>query len=330
MSDDERIGDSVQRASMGERRALLNLAFRMLGSSYDAEDVVQDTYARWYAMSEAEQQRIRSPLAWLVRVASRICLDQLASARRRRERYVGEWLPEPIPDGPKWNSTGLQGRAADPADHVTLDESVSMGMLVVLESLTPAERVSFVLHDVFGIPFDEIAETVGRSPAACRQLATSARRRIRASRPEPIEMTRHQRIVSAFKQACDTGDMATLVGLLDPNVVLHADGGGKVRTALRPVFGPEKVARLFLGYLRKEPGVDIIERNVNGRPGLVLLVGGSTVGVLATELAENALSNIWLLMNPEKLHAWSDPPGRFPMSENGDCRGYSDFGRAAP
>lgn len=310
MSDHEHDGDPMLRAVMGERRALLNLAFRMLGSSYDAEDVVQDTYARWYAMSEAEQQTIRSPMAWLVRVASRICLDQLASARRRRERYIGEWLPEPIPDEPRWDSTGRQGRAADPADNVTLDESVSMGMLVVLESLTPAERVSFVLHDVFGIPFDEIAATVGRSPAACRQLASSARRRIRASRPEPTEMGRHQRIVSAFKQACETGDMATLVGLLDPDVVYVADGGGKVSTARRPVFGPEKVARLLLGYLRKEPGVDIIERNVNGRPGLLFVDGGSTVGVLATEVGEDGLSNLWLLMNPEKLHAWSVRPPR--------------------
>jgi RNA polymerase sigma factor (sigma-70 family) len=291
------------RAVFDERRTLLNLAFRMLGSSYDAEDVVQETYARWYALPEAEQREIRSPIAWLVRVASRICLDQLASARVRRERYVGEWLPEPLPNS-GWNSTGAWRNNADPADRLTLDESVSMGVMVVLDSLTPAERVAFVLHDVFGVPFREIGETVGRTAAACRQLASSARRRIRASRPDTDRSGQDRRVVSAFKNACESGDIDALVALLDPDAAVCTDGGGKVRAALRPVVGAEKMARLFLGVLRKEPRVSFTEEDVSGRPGLVGRLDGVTVAVIAVEVANDVVNRVWLTMNPDKLHAW--------------------------
>ena len=168
-------------AIMSERRQLINLTYRMLGSLAEAEDAVQETYARWYAMSRPQQDAIESPGAWLTTVASRICLNLLGSARARRERYVGEWIPEPLPERTEWISGRPGGAAADPADRVTLDESVSMAFLVVLESMTPAERVAFILHDVFRYPFAEVAEIVGRTPAACRQLASSARRRIRAA-----------------------------------------------------------------------------------------------------------------------------------------------------
>lgn len=165
-------------AIMGERRRLINLAYRLLGSLADAEDVVQETYTRWYAMSPEQREAIRSPGGWLTTVAGRICLDVLGSARARRERYVGEWLPEPVPDSAEWAGTPV-----DPADRVTLDESVGMAFLVLLESMTPAERVAFVLHDVFRYPFADVAEIVGRTPAACRQLAVSARRRVHEARP---------------------------------------------------------------------------------------------------------------------------------------------------
>ena len=170
-------------AVMSERRQLINLAYRLLGSLADAEDAVQETYARWYAMSGQQQEAIESPGAWLTTVASRICLDLLGSARARRERYVGEWIPEPLPDPAEWISGRSGGTTVDPADQVTLDESVSMAFLVVLEAMTPAERVAFILHDVFRYSFAEVAEIVGRTPAACRQLASSARRRIGASQP---------------------------------------------------------------------------------------------------------------------------------------------------
>ena len=170
-------------AIMSERRQLINLAYRLLGSLAEAEDAVQETYARWYAMSRQQQEAIRTPGAWLTTVASRICLDLLGSARARRERYVGEWIPEPLPDPVEWASGRPGGASADPADRVTLDESVSMAFLVVLESMTPAERVALILHDVFGYSFAEVAQIAGRTPAACRQLASSARRRIRAQPP---------------------------------------------------------------------------------------------------------------------------------------------------
>ncbi len=173
MSDDPGLS-----AVVNERRQLLNLTYRLLGSLADAEDVVQETYTRWYAMTAQQQQAIESPGGWLTTVASRICLDLLGSARARRERYVGEWIPEPVPASREWIG-GRTGDDADPADRVTLDESISMAFLVVLESMTPAERVAFILHDVFRYPFAEVAEVVGRTPAACRQLASSARRRIR-------------------------------------------------------------------------------------------------------------------------------------------------------
>ena len=170
-------GSPALDAVMTERRQLINIAYRLLGSLAEAEDVVQDTYTRWYAMSRSQQQAIESPGAWLTTVTSRICLNVLGSARARRERYVGEWIPEPLPD----RITGRSESAGDPADRVTLDESVNMAFLVVLESMTPAERVAFILHDVFRYPFTEVAEIVGRTPAACRQLASSARRRLQAA-----------------------------------------------------------------------------------------------------------------------------------------------------
>src|SRR5262249_50746176 len=176
-------------AVVSERRQLINLAYRLLGSLAEAEDAVQETYARWYAMSRQQQEAIESPGAWLTKVASRICLDLLGSARARRERYVGDWLPEPLPGPTEWVSGRLGSNPADPADRITLDESVNMAFLVVLESMTPAERVAFILHDVFRYSFAEIAGIVGRTPAACRQLASSARRRLRASQPPSALVT---------------------------------------------------------------------------------------------------------------------------------------------
>src|SRR4029078_6081658 len=184
-------------AVMSERRQLINLAYRLLGSLTDAEDVVQEKYARWSAMPPNQQQAIDSPGGWLVTVASRICLDLLGSARARRERYVGEWIPEPLPEPGEWASVpaGASAARAEPADRVTLDESVSMAFLVVLESMNPAERVAFVLHDVFRYSFPEIAEITGRTPAPCRELASSARGRIRAAQPVPSPPARQAGLV---------------------------------------------------------------------------------------------------------------------------------------
>lgn len=310
-------GSGSEQTSLGslmaERRRLLNLGYRMLGSVQDAEDVVQETYARWYALSEPQQRAIITPLAWLTRVASRICLDQLASARVRRERYTGEWLPEPVRGGTTWTSAAGAGRTSgtggdDPADRITLDESVSMGMLVVLDSVTPAERVAFVLHDVFGTPFTEIAETVGRSPAACRQLASSARRRLAERRPVGGTTTEHRQVVSAFREACETGDLDSLVALLDPAVESRSDGGGKVRSALRPITGADKVARFLLGLLRREPDVELVEDDINGAPGVTVSIAGTTIAVLAADVRDGLITDLWLVVNPDKLHAWTGTP----------------------
>ena len=192
---------------MGERRRLINLAYRLLGSLAEAEDAVQETYARWYTLSQEQQEAIESPGAWLTTVASRICLTQLGSARARRESYVGEWLPEPLPERSEWISGWASGTTADPADRVTLDESVNMAFLVVLEAMTPAERVAFILHDVFRYSFAEVAEVVGRTPAACRQLASSARRRVRASQPPASPTARQAAVVRDFKRAWEAKDI---------------------------------------------------------------------------------------------------------------------------
>ena len=297
--------DPSLSAIMSERRQLINLAYRLLGSLADAEDAVQETYARWYAMSRPQREAIESPGGWLTTVASRICLDLLGSARARRERYVGEWLPEPLPDPAEWISGRPGGTTADPADRVTLDESVSMAFLVVLESMTPAERVAFILHDVFGYSFAEIAEIVGRTPTACRQLASSARRRIRASQAPATPAARQADIVRAFKQAWEAKDIDALIGLLAPDGTATGDGGGLVRAELRPVEGAEQIARFFADRAGAIPNVAILECTVNGQPGLVAQAGGVTVSVLAFDVAGDRIKHIWAILNPGKLRPWT-------------------------
>ena len=292
-------------AIMSERRQLINLTYRLLGSLAEAEDAVQETYARWYALSRPQQDAIESPGAWLTTVASRICLNLLGSARVRRETYVGEWIPEPLPErtGPL---SGQPGAAADPANRVTLDESVSMAFLVVLESMTPAERVAFVLHDVFRYPFAEIAGIVGRTPAACRQLASSARRRVRASQAPAAPAARHAGIIRAFKQAWEAKDIDALIGLLDPGATATADGGGLATSFLHPIEGGEQIARAWVEIANRATGtMTFLERTVNGQPGLVAQQDGRTVTVFAFDVAADRIRHIWVVRNPDKLRPWA-------------------------
>ncbi|MDF5757300.1 RNA polymerase sigma factor SigJ [Spongiactinospora sp. TRM90649] len=284
-------------AIMSERRHLINLTYRLLGSLAEAEDAVQETYTRWYAMSRRQQDAIESPGAWLTTVASRICLNLLRSARVRRETYVGEWIPEPLPDG----------TVADPADRVTLDESVNLAFLVVLEAMTPAERVAFILHDVFCHSFAEVAEIVGRTPAACRQLASSARRRIRASQPSATTpAARPADVVRNFMQAWEAKDIDALIGLLDPDATAVADGGGLATTFLRPIEGGEQIARAWVELARHRPGdMTVLERMVNGQPGLVAQQDDVIVTVFAFEVAGDRISHIWVVRNPDKLRRWT-------------------------
>ena len=287
-----------------ERRQLTNLAYRLLGSLTEAEDAVQETYARWYAMSDDQQRAIESPGAWLTTVASRICLDVLGSARARRERYVGEWVPEPLPETMAWSTARPGVSMADPADRVTLDESVNMAFLVVLESMTPAERVAFILHDVFRYSFAEVAEIVGRTPAASRQLASSARRRIDASQNPAAPTAQQADIVRDFKRAWEAQNIQALVGLLDPDAIVIADGGGLASAARHPIQGSERIGRYFVNLARRRTRT-LLERTVNGQPGLVCQQDGITETVFAFAIAGGRITRIWAIRNPEKLHPWT-------------------------
>ncbi|GGY18045.1 RNA polymerase sigma factor SigJ [Streptomyces tanashiensis] len=294
---------------VSERRRLINLGYRLLGSLAEAEDAVQETYARWYAMSPRQREAVDSPGAWLTTVAGRVCLDMLGSARVRRERYVGSWIPEPLPDRAEWSSVRADGDRsgpADPADRITLDESVNMAFLVVLESMTPAERVAFILHDVFRYPFAEVAEIVGRSPAACRQLASSARRRVDASRTPSVPAAGRAALVRDFKEAWEAKDIKALVDLLDPDATMTADGGGLVGAALRPVEGSRLIAQYLIHIADKAPGLTLLERTVNGLPGLVAQNAGVTVTVAAFDLVDGRVTRIWAVRNPEKLREWTE------------------------
>ena len=298
--------DPSLSAIMSERRQLINVAYRLLGSLADADDVVQETYARWYAQSEQQREAIESPGAWLTTVTSRICLDLLGSARVRRENYVGEWIPEPLPDRTEWLEARPGDTTADPADRVTLDESINMAFLVVLEAMTPAERVTFILHDVFRYPFADVAGIVGRTPAACRQLASSARRRLRESQSPPTPAAQRADIVRNFKQAWQAKDIDALINLLDPDATAIGDGGGLATAALYPVEGGEQIARYFVDLADRAETLTLLERTVNGQPGLVAQQDGVTVVVIAFDIAGDRIRNIWAVRNPEKLRPWTN------------------------
>jgi RNA polymerase sigma-70 factor (ECF subfamily) len=255
-------------------------------------------------MSPSQREAIDAPGAWLTTVASRVCLDLLGSARARRERYVGEWIPEPVPDGPQWVSSRSAAAQADPADQVTLDESINMAFLVVLESMTPAERVAFIHHDVFGYPFPEVAQIVGRTPAACRQLATSARRRVRSAEVPVAPSADHANTVREFERAWVAKDIRAMVRVLDPDVVATADGGGVVSAILDPIVGDEQVARGFLNILESAPDLTLHERIVNGQPGLLLRHHGVTAAVIAFDVVGDRIKHVWAVRNPEKLRPW--------------------------
>ena len=293
------------------RERLHAIAYRMLGSTHDAEDAVAEALLRWHRLPEDERSAVREPVAWLTTVVSRLCLDSLRSARNRREQTAGAWLPEP-----RLHDALAPGGSPDPADAVTLDDTVSFAFLVALERLSPAERVSFLLHDVFGVPFGEIAEAVGRSPAACRQLATSARRHVREERRYDVSGPERARVVRAFLDACRGGDLDRLVGLLDPQVTSIADGGTHVKVARRPVVGADPVARYLLGVMttqRRLLGVDpeATVEPVNGRDGIVIRIGGTVVSTIDLAVREGLVTRLYLQVDPEKLAGLpgSRPPG---------------------
>jgi RNA polymerase sigma-70 factor (ECF subfamily) len=273
------------------RPYLFRVAYSHLGSLGEAEDVVQEA---WLRLVRTDRSEIRNLRAWLTTVVSRLAVDALTSARARREQYVGPWLPEPLVD--------TSPPKEDPADRVEFDESVSMALLIVLESLSPAERSAFLMHDVFGYSFEEVAGMVGRSPAATRQLASRARHAVEARRPRyPAAPDEQQKVVEAFRSASESGDLEALLEVLDPSVTFRSDGGGLVSAARRTFTGAERVGRIFTGMARHfgerysfRPIV------VNGAPGLVLDMGREP-SVLSFTVDGGRITEIDIMRNPEKL-----------------------------
>jgi RNA polymerase sigma-70 factor (ECF subfamily) len=277
-----------------ERPKLFGVAYRMLGSVADAEDVVQETYLRWQEVVDVGTA-IDSPSAYLTTMVSRRCLDELRSARRRREEYVGEWLPEPL----------LADDRLDLAQQTELVDSLSTAFLVVLEALSPGERAAFLLHDVFGYEYPELARILGRAEPACRQLVTRARRRVHERRPRfEVSPEEHTRLLNEFMHASAAGDLDGLVGLLAEDAVLRADGGGIVTAARNPIVGADRVARWLFGVAQKAPpGLTSTVETVNGLPGIVMRVDGALYGVASIEVRDGRIQGVYIQVNPEKLSA---------------------------
>jgi RNA polymerase sigma-70 factor (ECF subfamily) len=271
------------------RRRLLGLAYRMLGSRSDAEDVVQDAYLRF-----AGAQGIHNPEAFLVTVVTRLCIDRLKSARAQREVYVGPWLPEPVFDA--------ESLSADTATE--LADDLSFALLLALDRLTPQERAAFLLHDIFEVPFAEIAGMLDRTEPTCRQLAARARRAVRDQRPAPLAPPdQHAKLLAAFCEAVASGDLSRLTGLLREDAIAVTDGGGRKPAALNPIMGADKVARLFIGLAGKNAGRDIrIEpAMINGAVGALLYMDGELDHSLSMAIDGERIAAIYVVRNPDKL-----------------------------
>jgi RNA polymerase sigma-70 factor (ECF subfamily) len=274
-----------------ERRHLLGLAYRMLGSLAEAEDAVQEAYLRWHA---ADRGVVKSPRAFLSTVVARLCLDQLKSARARRESYVGPWLPEPV----------LDAAALDAETASEYAQDLSVALMLTLERLSPLERAAFLLHDVFDLDFAAVAAALGRSEAACRQLAARGRQHVRAARPRfapsPADGAR---LAAAFRQATQQGDTGAMVRLLTADAVLYSDGGGKRLAALNPIYGADKIARFFAGVVRKEhtDRWRVRPAEINGLPGFVFADPEGALRTVAFDVADGRIAAIYLVVNPDKL-----------------------------
>ncbi|MFJ7492410.1 RNA polymerase sigma-70 factor [Streptomyces sp. NPDC097727] len=275
--------DSATEVFVAHRNLLFTVAYEMLGSAADAEDILQETWLRW---ANVDHATVREPRAFLVRITTRQALTRLRTLRRRKESYVGPWLPEPLLTAP------------DVAEDIELADSVSIAMLLVLETLAPTERAVFVLRDVFDLGYDEIAQAVDKTPAAVRQIAHRARAHVTARRPrEVVSQAQTRSALAAFQQAVETGDLQRLLDMIAPDVVLLTDGGGVVRAALEPVVGAEAVADV----LSRLTSATLQPAQVNGRPALILRTGGEIDTVLAVRLEGGLISGLYAVRNPEKL-----------------------------
>lgn len=270
------------------RPMLTRLAYRMLGSLADADDVLQESYLRW---SSADRAEVRSPRAFLSAIVTRLCIDFRRAVEARKESYVGPWLPEPVIE------------LETPDGRIEAAETVSLAFLVVLENLSPVERAAYLLRRVFDYGYDEIAEILGKSEPACRQLVSRAEERVRERRPrfEP-DPSDAERITNAFLKTLQSGDMDGLVNLLAADATMYSDSGGKVPAALLPVVGADRVARFFLGLMKKAPAdLEIRRVRVNGQPGLMALSQGEIVNVLTLDIVDGRVAACYVIRNPEKL-----------------------------
>ena len=274
------------------RRLLFTVAYEMLGSVADAEDVLQESWLRW---ADVDQTQVRDPRAYLVRIVTRQAIDQLRAVSRRREEYVGEWLPEPLLTSP------------DVAEDVELAESVSIALLTVLETLAPTERAVFVLREVFDVPYDEIAEAIAKTPAAVRQIAHRARDHVAARRPRvQVERTEKERVLERFLAALNTGDVQGLMDVMAPDVVLVADGGGVVTAAVRPIVGVQKLSAFFTtGLAHLGPALVGSPIWLNGAPGARVEVDGALAAAISLTVENGRITRIHSIVNPHKL-AWLD------------------------
>lgn len=271
------------------RRLLFGTAYRMLGSVADAEDIVQDA---WLAWNRTDRASVQHPKAYLVRTVTNLSLNRLTSAQAVREAYVGPWLPEPLLTSP------------DVAEEAELADTVSMAVLVVLETLTPVERAVFLLREVFGYSYAEVAEAVGKSEAAVRQAAHRAREHVRARRPRfTADASEQREIADKFRAACAGGDLGEVLTLLAPDVVSWSDGGGVVRAARRPLHGADHVARWLLGVLAKPEvqGGEMRVTDINGEAGLLMVLGGAVIGAVTFEAAGGRITALRFTVNPQKL-----------------------------
>jgi RNA polymerase sigma-70 factor, ECF subfamily len=280
--------DPATEAFLAHRNLLFTVAYEMLGSAADAEDVLQETWLRWAGV---DLDAVRDQRAYLVQVTTRQALSRLRTLGRRKESYVGPWLPEPLLTAP------------DVAEDVELADSVSMAMLLVLETLTPTERAVFVLREVFDLPYDEIAEAIGKSPAAVRQIAHRAREHVAARRPRgPVSPAQTRDALQAFQLATETGDLRHLLDILAPDVVFLGDGGGIVEAVTTPIVGAGRVARLLTIGLGRIAGVAAVEpAQVNGYPALILRFNGEVDTVIALRVEEGLITGLYAVRNPEKL-----------------------------
>ncbi len=291
MKREEPISGAASETFERHRSLLFSIAYRMLGSVMEAEDVMQEAFLRW---QEASRGEIRAPKSYLSTVVTRLSIDRLRSAKARREQYVGPWLPEPL----------ATGEGSEATDAVALDETLSMAFLVLLESLTPVERAVFLLREVFDYDYAEVASLVGKSEDNCRQISRRARRSVAARRPRfESSPEQEERLMNSFLEACMSGDMESLLALLSADATLWSDGGGKARAALNPIYGADRVARFFSGILRKAPSGLVVRRaSINGRPGIIgYFEDGSPQSVTTFDVAEGTIRAIRIVVNPEKL-----------------------------